>query len=317
MPDEHEPEGEPDATDETTQLQEFEPLPQDSMLPGYKPPGHGSPRSDYPGRSYPLGRPVPEQPFQPGPQSAQPGYPPQGYPQGYPPQAYHQGYPYQPPPPPRAAGQQKALIALAAVVALILGGTAAYALNRDHGPSASPVAAPSTPAPSQPTAAPAPSASSRLSGPVQALALSAAGAEWELDRQTSENAAAAADLRGAWVPQVSSKCVGVKADIGPDWTPDGRAETSAITVQQILAFNLALADRFGAVTVRQADLGITEGSAAGACTGKKVWMSIVPDSYSSPIDANAWCAQHVPLKGECFARYVARPGEKSASVLPT
>jgi hypothetical protein len=44
-------------------------------------------------------------------------------------------------------------------------------------------------------------------------------------------------------------------------------------------------------------------------------MSIVPHSFGSASDANAWCAANVPPVRECAARYVARPGENSKLVL--
>lgn len=121
-------------------------------------------------------------------------------------------------------------------------------------------------------------------------------------------------LRGSWVPQVSSKCVGVRADLEPDWSPDGTAETSGVTTPQIAAFHQALRLRFGALTSRPTTLGIDQDYAtAGACQGRLVWISIVALAFSSPDAANGWCDANGVPTDECLARKV-EPGGRSEFV---
>jgi hypothetical protein len=104
-------------------------------------------------------------------------------------------------------------------------------------------------------------------------------------------------------------------DLGPGWFPDGNDDTDHVTIQQILGYHLSMHNRFGALTVRPTQLGITSDQAtSGPCANLTIWTSVVPQRYGSATDANAWCAANVPPVRECDARYVARPGEKSTQV---
>jgi hypothetical protein len=155
----------------------------------------------------------------------------------------------------------------------------------------------------------------RPTEPAQALALTDPLAGRELSRQVAEDAAGIAGLAGRWVPQVSSKCVGVSVDVGPNWIPDGRSETAHVSVRQILAFHLSLRSRFGARTVLPRQLGIArDAPESGPCAHRPVWMSVVPEPFDTAADANSWCAGNVPPVRECQARYVAPPGERSTTV---
>jgi hypothetical protein len=123
-------------------------------------------------------------------------------------------------------------------------------------------------------------------------------------------------LAGSWVPQVSSKCVGIRVDIEPSYFPDGVADVEHVTIQQVLAFNLSMHNRFGALTVRPTQLGIdSDRATSGPCAQQAVWTSVVPRQFSSAQDANSWCAANMPPVQECGARYVARSGERSSLVM--
>jgi hypothetical protein len=174
-------------------------------------------------------------------------------------------------------------------------------------PTWSPV---SSPGPKVSTRAPEPSPT----GPDALAALDEAEARARLRRQAAADAGQIVALAGSWVPQVSSKCAGLKVDIGPDWEPNGRAETGSVTTAQIAAFHTALHDRFGALTARPTTVGIERDKGTrGGCAGLQVWMSLVPKSFADPASANAWCdANNVPVH-ECGARLVA-PGDKSRFV---
>jgi hypothetical protein len=175
---------------------------------------------------------------------------------------------------------------------------------------------PTTPVPTEPTS-PAPTTpAGRPITPDQALTLTDQQAVTELNLEGTESAPQLATLAGSWVPQVSSKCVGVRVDIQPSWVPDGVDDTEHVTIQQVLAFHLSLHGRFGALTVHPTQVGVTSDRAtAGPCAGQDIWTSIVPQSFGSAADANAWCAVNVAPVRECAARYVARPGERSTLVL--
>lgn len=227
------------------------------------------------------------------------------------------------------------VVVLIAALVLLGFGTAVgrlSATNAGNGSSQqnAPAAPPLTPAAALPTVAsptpsdsPSPSPSPTVSVPPgrpttpdAALLLTDQQALDELALEASESAAGIPALQGTWVPQVSSKCVGIPVDIGPNWIPDGVDDTPHISIQQILAFHLALHARVTAVTVLPTQLGIpTDRATGGPCNGQIVWMSIVPQTFSNGADANAWCAANVPPVRECLARYVARPGERSQSLL--
>jgi hypothetical protein len=169
---------------------------------------------------------------------------------------------------------------------------------------------PQVPSPTGSTRTPRP----RPTGPDAFAALSTSDARAQLRRWAAADAEEVAALAGTWVPQVSSKCAGLKVDIGPRWRPDGRAETKSVTTAKIAAFHAALHARFGALTARPTTIGIENNNGTrGACAGRPVWISLVPQSFADPASANAWCdTNDVPVH-ECGARLVA-PGDKSGFV---
>jgi hypothetical protein len=183
-------------------------------------------------------------------------------------------------------------------------------------PTPLPVPTPTTPPTPVVSSPPATAPPGRPTTPDQALTLTDQQALDELSLETTESGPALTGLAGAWIPQVSSKCVGISVDIAPSWVPDGVDDTPHVTVQQILAFQLSLHNRFGALTLLPTQVGVPSNQAtAGPCQGRTVWMSVVPQQFGTADAANAWCSVNVPPVRECAARYVARPGEDSRLVL--
>jgi hypothetical protein len=215
-----------------------------------------------------------------------------------------------PPPLPKAVA---AILAALAVVIIVGGGMVALTGPTLSGlvPAVSvgprPTQIPSpVPGPGITTVPPEP----RPTGPDALAALDEADATAELRRQAGADAGQVVALAGTWVPQVSSKCAGVRVDIGPGWKPDGRPETASVTTAQIAAFHASLRDRFGALTARPTAVGIDKDKGTrGGCAGLPVWLSLVPQSFADPASANAWCdANEVPVR-ECGARFIAPDGK--------
>jgi hypothetical protein len=186
-------------------------------------------------------------------------------------------------------------------------------------PSGTPSAAPS---PSDPAPASAASASAGTSGPSPvdsprptdpdgAMALTDKQATAELNREADEDGDVVAGLAGHWVPQVDGKCVGLTVDIQPSWAPDGKPDTPSVTVQQILAYHLALHQRFEALTARPSQVGDPDVPTSGPCAGHSLWYSVVTTTFDSDTAANAWCDAHGLPVHECLARYVPKPDESA------
>lgn len=163
---------------------------------------------------------------------------------------------------------------------------------------------PVAPSVSEPTVVPAPTPTT-ATDPDSALDLTASQAAGQLLAESKASTSLLRPLTGSWVSQVSSKCVGIPVDVEPDWTADGVTDIRSVTVQQILAFNLSLGQRFGAITTRPTQIGIsTDRPGSGPCKGKIVWMSVVPN-LSTQDEATQWCEMNVPIVHECEARLVA------------
>lgn len=108
-----------------------------------------------------------------------------------------------------------------------------------------------------------------------------------LEAQRADDAATVETLVGQWVPQVSAKSVGLVVD------------GVTFDEQRILADYQALAQRYpDAVLLRSADY--TSFRAAG------FWVTVVPRTFPSAADANAWCDGEGFASEDCFAKRLSR-----------
>lgn len=163
------------------------------------------------------------------------------------------------------------------------------------------------------TASPAQELPSLAVTPQQATKLTPSEARSQLkDRRQTDRYDLDA-VRYSWAPQVSSKCEGLdNVDLKPAWFPDGRSDTSNLTAQQILAFHLSLANRDGALLVTDKDVG--DRMVFSGCSGRTMWMAVIPKSFGSATAANRWCDRNGYPAGECAARYVVDAGDSGAKV---
>ena len=147
--------------------------------------------------------------------------------------------------------------------------------------------------------------------PDAALQLTPDQAAGQLEAMRQRDLSARDSLDDAWIPQLSSKCVGLAVDIGPGWFPDGFAEVSSVTTEQILAYHLALQQRHGALTVARADVST---SAEGVCQDRAMWVSLAPVRFTSADGALGWCADQGYNADECAARYLVARGESGTEL---
>jgi hypothetical protein len=234
--------------------------------------------------------------------------------------------------PPRRQLRAGLVLTLVAAVALALaGGTFAYQRLRSDpttetagGGSESP-AHPTDPAQSLPTdgdeesqpTSPKVSTTPTTREPAtpdDAAQLDEATARVLLDERVSNGRSGVAALANSWSPQISSKCEGLGVDIGPAWWPDGQVDTPSVTEAQILAFHLALEQRFEAVTTTAQELSVDR--TASSCAGLPIWVSLAPLPFTTAGEANSWCdAQGLPVD-ECGARYVVPQGTSGTRFVP-
>jgi len=131
-------------------------------------------------------------------------------------------------------------------------------------------------------------------------------------RQTDSN-----ELRqagGNWVPQASSKCTGLDVDI-EGGKPNGTTDTYSVSTPQILAFHLSLRDKYRAVNTEWSSL--SDRATTGPCTGKDVWVALIPRTYATAGMALDVCEEYGFPYGECAARYVPLDSsEQTEMVLP-
>jgi len=134
-------------------------------------------------------------------------------------------------------------------------------------------------------------------------------------RRITDGLPALEGIRGYWVPQVSSKCKGLTVDIQPGYFPDGREETQSVTSGEILAYHIALADAFGAVTLDETDFAHPTTS---ICANRTKWVALVPNTYNGRAAATQWCIDEGFPWGECAARPIpSTPGGPSKLYLPS
>lgn len=174
-------------------------------------------------------------------------------------------------------------------------------------PTSSTAATPAT------TTSPAQESPALAVTPQQAMKLTSSEARSQLKDHRRTDRYDLDAVRYSWAPQVSSKCEGLdNADLKPAWFPDGRSDTSHLTAQQILAFHLSLASRDGALLVIDKDVG--DRMVFSGCSGRTMWMAVIPKSFGSATGANRWCDRNGYPAGECAARYVVDAGDSGAKV---
>lgn len=192
------------------------------------------------------------------------------------------------------------------LVLLLVGAAVGYVWQgRPSSPPSRAVPAPAT-ASESPSASVAPTPMATSLTASQAAKFGAARAERELSALRREGRKELKRFHYRWIPQVSSKCKGLLVDIKPRWTADGNADTDSVTVPQILAFHLALAQRFDAFTVYDKDISVNP---QDLCTGRRMWFSLVPKSFASSGRALKWCRKQGFPEGECGARFVVPTGK--------
>ncbi len=106
---------------------------------------------------------------------------------------------------------------------------------------------------------------------------------WDLvdaDRFTTEQ------LVGWWVPQISAKWEGLSIG-GIDYGP-----------REILDDHVGLRNRYGAVLTRSDGFQIS--------TSRSMWVTLVPQTYSTPDGALGWCRVNGIDRDNCFARLLTR-----------
>lgn len=147
--------------------------------------------------------------------------------------------------------------------------------------------------------------------PYQALELSEDEALEHLREARDNDRSEYEDLVGNWVPQVSSKCVGLnQIDMrGPDgFFPDGHAETKDPGNAQILAFHLAMQERYGVVTALWEDVSPRTPNYGFCDHPELMWHAFAKERFGSAAAANRWCDDQGFPVDECFARYLVAPG---------
>lgn len=111
-----------------------------------------------------------------------------------------------------------------------------------------------------------------------------------LDRPTVEG------LVGYWVPQVSSKAVGLFAD--------GRTYTD----EDIVTDHQHWVDRFSdAVLLRSGDYS--------SFANPNFWVTVVAQTFSSAGEANGWCAAQRLAVDDCFAKFLSHTAGPSGSTV--
>lgn len=146
----------------------------------------------------------------------------------------------------------------------------------------------------------------------QAMALGTKAARKELARRRNDDVSRLDAMYYSWVPQLSSKCEGLRVDIKPDWVPDGRRETPSVSAQQILAFHLTLAERFDGVLVEDSDIG----RGGSYRCDSPIWLALAGRTFNTADAANRWCDREGFPSGECFARRVVPAGEPGGRSKP-
>lgn len=141
-----------------------------------------------------------------------------------------------------------------------------------------------------------------------------------------------------WVPELALECEGMSLPLDDDWAVAPESDAVRLGPNEILAHQLVLAARHGAITVTPEDVGMDPDAAEPAdpeeCRGREMWLSLVLDhelatgpSGAGPAESQlaistseavlAWCARQAGLGDQCRARRLAAPFSRSSTVTPT
>lgn len=206
---------------------------------------------------------------------------------------------YQPPPPAPSRGRDPRLlmVVIGCVAALaVAAGAAVFAIEHVSYATGHGVAAPgaSSPAPVQPAAPsvtvvePTPTVETTEPTPTP-TPTDEASAEAALAQQVSADHGQVEQLVGLWVPQVSSKKLGLVVNgVTYDY-------------QQIWADYQQLAAQYpGALLLRSSDYT--------SFTYSDFWVTVVPQTFDTPDGANAWCDSQNIDANDCFAKKLMHTG---------
>ncbi|PVZ04557.1 hypothetical protein [Actinomycetospora cinnamomea] len=118
-----------------------------------------------------------------------------------------------------------------------------------------------------------------------------------LDQIVARDAATVSSLTGSWVPQVSSKRVGLEAD------------GVVYDQEAILVDHLQLRSRYPDAVLLRSDRFATFSSSG-------FFVTVVAASFTTPTAANAWCDRAgLPADG-CFAKRLATSTGGGPSTVP-
>lgn len=149
--------------------------------------------------------------------------------------------------------------------------------------------------PPGPAPLPTPAVSSTTTVPPTSRSVARVPAGVALADQVSQDAEAVSNLAGAWVPQVSSKAMGTRADgivygesdIFRDFSRWRASYSNAV---------LLTSDRFPTFS------------------GPGYWVTVIAQRYSTPDQANAWCDAESLPGDSCFAKLLATTPSSPSTV---
>jgi serine/threonine-protein kinase len=208
---------------------------------------------------------------------------------------------YQPQPsvPARGRDPRLLMVVIGCVAALaVAAGAAVFAIQHVSHASGRGVAAPAaSSAAAVPPAAPAvtftePSTATETTEPTTetpATPTDEASAQAALAQQAAADHDQVEQLVGQWVPQLSSKKLGLVAN------------GTTYDYQQIWADYQQLAQRYpGALLLRSSDYTSFKYT--------DFWITVVPQTFSTPDGANAWCDSQNIDANDCFAKKLMHTG---------
>ncbi|GEM_PF-1430164 len=193
--------------------------------------------------------------------------------------------------PRRSKGLIAAVVVLAVIAAAAIGFGAMMFLNRD-GDDGSTVAATTAPAGEDASTAPSagPSEDAAPSDDPESSPTLPADPKQALDQiVTTDRKTVIADLDGKWVPQLSSKKVGLEAE-GKTWEP-----------KDILAEHEQMRKEYPRVQL------VWSGDFA-SFKEDDFWVTIVGIGYDDPEDALSWCSSNGLGPDNCYAKQLNTSG---------